>query len=303
MSRRIARIMMGVPLGLGLCLLWSTMGWAQLTATGTINGNVTDATGSVVPSATVTLTNEATAAQTSTTSNADGSYIFPGLQVANYGITVTKQGFETSHVTGIALHPSVVTTINVTLKVGQTVTEVTVSATLATVQTQTSEVSNEVAAAQVETLPLNGRNYQSLSALMPGVTNLAPGVSEGPGGFLTSNTMSINGMGASGTLYSLDGLWNMNTGNMTQTTITPNPDTIQEVRVLQNNYSVQYGLLQSSVVLLATKSGTDKFHGSAFEYLRNTSLDARNFSAPKYLCSTRTFLVTRSADRYTFLAT
>ncbi|HMD87185.1 MAG TPA: carboxypeptidase regulatory-like domain-containing protein [Terriglobia bacterium] len=272
--------MVTVPLGLGLCLLWATMGWAQLTATGTINGNVIDATGSVVPGATVTLTNEATGSHTSTTSNADGSYIFPGLEVANYGITVAKQGFETSNVTGIALHPSVVTTINITLKVGQTVTEVTVSATLAAVQTQTSEVSNQVAGVAVETLPLNGRNYQSLSALMPGVTNLAPGVSEGPGGFLTSNTMSINGMGASGTLYSLDGLWNMNTGNMTQTTITPNPDTIQEVRVLQNNYSVQYGLLQSSVVLLATKSGTDHFHGSAFEYLRNTSLDARNFFSP-----------------------
>lgn len=114
------------------------MGWAQLTATGTINGNVSDATGALVPNATVTLTNEATGAHTTTTSNADGSYIFPGLEIANYGITVAKQGFETSNVTGIALHPSIVTTINVILKVGETVTEVTVSATLATVQTQTS---------------------------------------------------------------------------------------------------------------------------------------------------------------------
>ena len=98
-----------------------------------------------MPSATVTLNNEATGSHIATTSNADGSYIFPGLQVANYGITVTKVGFETSNVTGIALHPSVVTTINVVLKVGQQVTEVTVSATLAQVQTQTSEVSNQVA--------------------------------------------------------------------------------------------------------------------------------------------------------------
>ncbi len=265
---------------LAFCLAFAVPGWAQLTSTGTINGTVTDATGAAVPSATVTLNNEATGSHISTTSNADGSYIFPGLEVANYGITVTKVGFETSNVTAIALHPSVVTTINVVLKVGQQVTEVTVSATLAQVQTQTSEVSSQVSSDAVSTLPLNGRNYQSLSALMPGVTNLSPGVSEGPGGFLTSNTMSINGMGQSGTLYTVDGLWDMNTGNMTQTTITPNPDTIEEVRVLQNNYSVQYGLLQSSVVVLATKSGTDKFHGSAFEYLRNTSLDARNFFSP-----------------------
>ena len=89
--------------------------------------------------------------------------------------------------------------------------------------------------------------------------------------------MSVNGMGTGGTLYTVDGMWDMNTGNMTQTTITPNPDTIQEVRVLQNNFSVQYGLLQSSVVLLATKSGTNQFHGTAFEYFRNTDLNARNF--------------------------
>ncbi len=253
------------------------MGWAQLTSTATINGTLTDSTGALVPNAAVTAINETTGAHLETASNADGSYVFPGLEVAVYTISVTKEGFETSKVTGIALHPSVVTTINVILKVGQVVSQVTVSATLAQVQTSTSEVSHDVAGPTVATLPLNGRNYQSLSALMPGVTNLSPGVSEGPGGFLTSNTMSVNGMGTNGTLYTVDGLWDMNTGNMTQTTITPNPDTIQEVRVLQNNFSVQYGLLQSSVILLATKSGTDQFHGTAFEYLRNTDLNARNF--------------------------
>jgi hypothetical protein len=107
-----------------------------------------------------------------------------------------------------------------------------------------------------------------------------PGTALNEGGFLTSNAMSINGMGQSGTFYTLDGIWNMNTGNMTQTTITPNPDTIQEVRVLQNNYSVQYSLMGSNVVLLQTKSGGEQFHGTAFEYLRNDDLDARNFFAP-----------------------
>jgi hypothetical protein len=92
--------------------------------------------------------------------------------------------------------------------------------------------------------------------------------------------MSINGMGLSGTMYYLDGIWNMNTGNMTQTTVTPNPDTIQEVRVLQNNYGVQYSLMGSNVVLLETKSGTSTFHGSAYEYFRNDALDARNFFSP-----------------------
>ena len=153
----------------------------------------------------------------------------------------------------------------------------TVQATNEGIETSTPELSNQVSQEQAATLPINGRNYQSLSALMPGVTNTSAGKSQGQGGFLTSNTMSVNGMSTSGTMYYLDGIWNMNTGNMTQTTITPNPDTIQEIRVLQNNYSVQYNLNGANVVLLQTKSGTSAFHGNAFEYLRNTDLNARNY--------------------------
>ena len=114
------------------------MGWAQLASVGTINGTVTDATGALVPGANVTAINEATGAHSDTVSNADGSYVLPGLTIGSYTISVTKEGFETSKVTGIALHPSVVTTINVVLTVGQVVSEVTVSATLAQVQTSTS---------------------------------------------------------------------------------------------------------------------------------------------------------------------
>ena len=95
--------------------------------------------------------------------------------------------------------------------------------------------------------------------------------------------MSINGMGASGTLYELDGVWNMNTGNMTQTTVLPNPDSISEVRTLQNNISPKYTLLGASIVLVATRSGTKDFHGALWEYFRNDALDARNFFSPTVL--------------------
>ena len=159
--------------------------------------------------------------------------------------------------------------------------QVSVVASAAQVQTTTGEVANEVSGTQAATLPLNGRNYQSLpAALMPGVTNLSPDTALGQGGFLTSSVMSVNGMGLSGTQFYLDGIWNMNSGDMDQTTITPNPDTIEEVRVLQNNYSVQYTLTGANTVLLETKSGTSTFHGSAFEYLRNDALNARNFFSP-----------------------
>lgn len=253
------------------------MSWGQLTTTATVSGVVRDASGAVVPGATVTITNESTHVSAATSTNSDGSFVMSGLTAGSYAVTVVKKGFQTYTETGIALHPAQVATVSPVVKVGLVTTQVQVTANAAQVQTATPEVSSEVSGHQAATLPLNGRNYQSLSALMPGVTNLNPDTAQNQGGFLTSNVMSINGQGQSGTMYYLDGIWNMNTGNMTQTTITPNPDTIQEVRVLQNNYGVQYSLMGANVVLLATKSGTDTFHGTAFEYLRNDAFDARNF--------------------------
>ena len=261
-------------------LLASPGSWAQVTTAGTITGTVVDASGAVVPQATVTITNQSTNAQSKTSTNADGGFVVAGLTPGTYGLKVGKEGFVTFAESGIVLHPTQVITVNPTMKVGQVTTEVSVVASAVQVQTATPELSNQVSQQQVENLPLNGRNYQSLSALMPGVTNLNPDTALNQGGFLTSNAMSINGMGQSGTMYYLDGIWNMNTGNMTQTTITPNPDTVQEVRVLQNNYGAEYSLMGANVVVLQTKSGTDHFHGSLFEYLRNNAFDARNFFAP-----------------------
>jgi hypothetical protein len=266
-----------VPASLAAIILGASLSLAQLSTTGTISGTVRDASGAVVPGASIVIVNEGTKVQRKTQSNSDGSFAVPGLTIGTYGVSVTKQGFETFTESGIILHPAQVATVNATMRVGQVTTQVQVTASAAQVQTSTPEVSSEVSEHQVVTLPLNGRNYQSLSALMPGVTNLNPDTALNQGGFLTSNVMSINGQGQSGTMYYLDGIWDMNTGNMTQTTVTPNPDTIQEVRVLQNNYGVQYSLMGANVVLLQTKSGTDTFHGGAFEYLRNDALDARNF--------------------------
>ncbi len=254
--------------------------WSQISTSASITGTVRDVSGAVVPGATVTVINQGTAVSLTTTTDSRGSFVMPDLSVGTYTVRVSKHGFQTYSVSGVILHPTEVTTVEATMKVGAITTHVNVIATATQVQTATAGITNEVSGKQVFTLPLNGRNYQSLSALIPGVTNLSPDRALNQGGFLTSNVMSINGMGQAGTMYYLDGIWNMNTGNMTQTTITPNPDTIQEVRTLQNNYSAQYSLMGSNVVVLQTKSGTDQFHGTAFEYLRNTGLNARNFFAP-----------------------
>jgi hypothetical protein len=270
----------------GTLLLLGAFGcvcYAQLTTTATISGKVTDSSGAVVPQATVAVINQGTGAELTTHTNSDGTFVVPALGVGSYTVTVAKHGFQTYREAGLVLHPAMVATVNAVLKIGQVSTQIQVTATAARVQTSTPEVSSEVSERQVVTLPINGRNYQSLSALMPGVTNLAPDTALNQGGFLTSNVMSVNGMGESGTMYYVDGIWDMNTGNMTQTTITPAPDTIQEVRVLQNNFGVQYGLNSANAVIVETKSGTDRFHGTAFEYFRNNALDARNFFSPTVL--------------------
>lgn len=273
-SRLVLLILTAVALG-------ATPGWCQLATTGTLTGTVTDSSGGVVPNAKVTITDQNTHTQSTTTTNSRGSFAMPGLSVGTYTVMVSKLGFKTYAVTGIALHPAQVVTVNATMRVGAVTTRVQVTAAAAEVQISSPVLSNHVSAQTVSTLPLNGRNYQSLAALMPGVTNTSPDTALNQGGFLTSNVMSVNGMGINGTQYYLDGIWDENTGNMTQTTITPNPNTIQEVRVLANNFGVQYSLNGANTVILETKSGTSSFHGSAFEYLRNNALDARNFFSPK----------------------
>ena len=280
----VARGVIGTRLIFALIAICCSIGMAfGQSTTATLNGTVTDSAGALIVDAQVVITNQATNQSLTTTTHNDGSFSMPGLDSGTYQITVTKTGFSSLTQKDIFLGPTVVRTVNTTLTIGQVSQQVTVEAAADQVQTSNGEVSNSVGQLQVETLPLNGRNYQSLSALMPGVLNMGQGVAQNQGGFATNNLMSINGMGGSGTLYELDGVWNMNTGNMTQTTILPNPDSIQEVRTLQNNISPKYTLLGASVVLVQTRSGSHDFHGALWEYFRNNDLNTRNFFSPSVL--------------------
>jgi len=263
---------------LGVVLLAPRCG-AQETSMATITGTVTDASGAVVPEASIDILNQNTGVKITTKSNAAGEFVVPELPIAVYTVTVTKQGFNTYSQTGIELHPGTMATVNPTLQPGSVVSTVSVKATATVVQTSTPEVASEISSAEVYTLPLNGRNFQTLGALMPGVINMAPDSALGQGNFQGTVAMSINGMGNAGSVYYLDGAFDMNGATAT---IQPNPDTLQEVRVLANNYGVQYNLQGSSTVIMETKSGTDQFHLTAFDYVRNTDFNARNafFSSP-----------------------
>ncbi|MBV9081386.1 MAG: carboxypeptidase regulatory-like domain-containing protein, partial [Acidobacteriaceae bacterium] len=255
-------------------------GNAQLMTTGTINGTITDRSGAVVPGADVTITNIATGAVIRTVSNSGGSFSQAGLAVGSYDLTAGRPGFALFKEADIYVGPASVDTVSIVLEPSTVTTTVSVEASAAQVQTATSELSSTVSAQEAEALPLNGRNYQGLGSLMPGVINTSPIASMGTGGFNTSNALNVNGGGSSGSFYTLDGIWNENTGNETQTTIMPNPDEIQEIKVLQSNYDSQYTLMGASVVIVQTKSGTSTFHGGGWEFLRNTDFDARNFFSP-----------------------
>jgi Carboxypeptidase regulatory-like domain/TonB-dependent Receptor Plug Domain len=254
---------------------------AQFTNTGTIDGTIYDQSGAFVAGVNVTITNAETGTATHNGSNSSGRFSQVGLPPGNYEVTVSSPGFGTLKETGIHLDPAGTYTVNVTLKPGATTSTVTVTGSAAQVETTTSEISNTVSGEEVETLPLNGRNFQQLGSLMPGVINTSPASALLTGGFITSNYLNVNGGGAKGSLYTIDGIWNENTGNMTQTTIMPNPDEIAEVKVLQNNFSAQYSLMGASVVTVQTKSGTGTYHGVAWEFLRNTALNATNYFAKK----------------------
>lgn len=279
-NRKIFLHLTWISVAVAVLILMSPFSWAQVSTTATVNGTVTDPAGAAVPGARVAITNIGTKAVTESLSNNTGRFTLTGLPVGTYVITVSKPGFSSFSETGIYLGPSVVRSVNVALKLASQATRMTVAASAVQVQTSSSEISSHVAEEQVKTLPMNGRNYGALAALMPGVVNLNVGQTLGTGGYTTSNAMSINGAGLNGTLYVVDGMWSSSTPTMQQTTIIPNPDEIQEVRVLQNNYNPEYSLMGANVVLVETKSGTQAFHGDAWEYFRNDAFDSRNFFSP-----------------------
>ena len=239
---------------IGFCtqIIFSPRAFAQ-TMAGTINGSVHDESGAIVPDAGVTVTNLGTAVKNVARSNEAGDFTLAGLNVGSYSVTVSKQGFKSFQVPNSFLGAAQTLTVNAVLSVGTVTSDVTVTGEAVQIQTSSSETSSVVDEEQVADLPLNGRNYQGLASLMPGVVNVNAGSELGTGGRQTRNSMATNGMGTAGTLYLLDGVWDENTGNMAQTTIQPNPDQIEEVRVYQNNFSPKDSLLGASVVMVTDR--------------------------------------------------
>ena len=244
--------------------------------TGTIHGRVLDPAGASVPSASVEVNNVGTGLVQTATTNQEGLYLVPSLPVGSYEVSVSAQGFRGFVQSGITLQVAQNARVDITLELGEVVETVEVNAEAISVDTQGTTVGATMDNARVQNLPLNGRNVLQLATLLPGVGRAVLPLQNfsGRGGAMFSvsgsreneNEVLLDGASFTG------GMWNRSQN-------LPSPDTMQEFRVLTNTYSAEYGRSSGGIFLAITKSGTNEFHGSAWEFFRNDKLNARNFFA------------------------
>src|SRR5438270_3758736 len=277
---------MKVRMMLAFIVLTSATLFAQ-TFRGTILGTVTDPSGAVVSGAKVTAKNMATGLERTTQTSADGSYSIPELPLGTYTVTVTQSGFQTAVTTGVAVDVATERRVDVQLKTGQVSETVEVSGeALPQVETTTDTLGGTFTASTVKDLPVNGRDYQKLIYLTPGISGSPDQITDSPGSF---GVFSMNGARGRSNNFLLDGT-DMNDGYRndpaineagvfgTPATILP-IDSVAELRVI-SNFEAEYGRNAGAVVNIVTKSGTNQLHGSLIEYFRNSALDARNFFNP-----------------------
>ena len=254
---------------------------------GKITGVVKDQSGAVIPGAGVVVTNTQTGAKLSATTDEEGAFTFPVLAVGEYQVDVTIDGFQPYRKKGLAIDINSALVLDVTLQLTEQSQSVVVTEGAAQVETTDTQLGQVLGSKKVTEIPLNGRSYTDLFATQVGVTPLTTsgaGNSTSGGGFGTvpvagaSNTgqFSINGQREDANGFSLNGA-NVQEGIGQQAGIIPNLDSIEEFRILTSNTDAEYGNYSGGLINVVTKSGGNVFHGSGFEFLRNTDLDAKNY--------------------------
>ncbi len=260
-----------------LCLGQTRIAFPQV-ITGDIVGTVRDASGAVIPGAKVVLTQTNTGAERTATTDAAGDYFFNSLKPTVYSLTVSKQGFKTSTVRNIDLLVSQRPRVDVVLQVGPVSQKVTVSAKgVQLLETQTSGAGQVVTSHMLTQLPLANRDFLDEAALVPTVT-LSSQSNYRVAGFWTGNSgldISVAGMREQNVSFLLDGIETRN-GRWGSENILPSVDALQEFKVDTSAYSAEYGR-SSAVVINTLKAGGNLFHGDAYEFVQNSSLDANNF--------------------------
>ncbi len=264
-------------------LLCAVVAVSAQTFRGTILGNVTDASGAVLPGATVSARNVATSIERKTLTTTDGSYNIPELPIGTYEVTVTQSGFQT-WITRVDVSVASERRVDAQLKPGTVNERLEVSGeSLPQVETTSDTLGQTYITSEIKDLPINGRDYQKLIYLTPGISGSPDQITDSPGSF---GIFSMNGARGRANNFLLDGT-DMNDGYRndpaineagvfgTPATILP-VDAVAELRVL-SNFEPEYGRNAGAVINIVTKSGTNQLHGSAIEYFRNNALDARNY--------------------------
>ena len=280
---RIRKTAFAVCLTAMLLLLLGTNAAAQ-TFRGTILGTVTDSSGAAIAGAAVAVKNVNTGLSRTVTTSEDGTYSVPELPIGTYAVTIEKTGFKQGLVTGIQVEVSSERRADVTLQPGEVSQTIEVTGDQLPQVESTSNVLGGIVESRVVTnLPVNGRDYQKLINLVPGVTSSPDQITDSPGSY---GVFSVNGARGRSNNFLLDGT-DMNDGYRndpaineagvfgTPATILP-LEAIAELRVLSNS-EAEYGRSAGGVIIIVTKSGTNSLHGSGFDFFRNNALDARNF--------------------------
>lgn len=250
----------------------------------TLSGTVTDQSGSVIPNAQISIKNVATGVTRTITANTAGFYTAPNLEPGNYEITISMEGFSTQARTGINLTVGAQVTLDIRMQVGQVTQTIEVTGEAPVLQLASSSLSAVVSSITVRELPLNGRSWTDLAALQSGVSSLVTqpsytaGGQRGNRGF--GSQITVAGARPTQNNYRLDGISINDYANTAPGSVLGSNlgvDAIQEFSVLTGSFSAEYGRSSGGVVNAITRSGTNQFHGSAYEFLRNSALDARNF--------------------------
>jgi hypothetical protein len=277
-------------IGRAVCLLGvlsASLAWASVG--GRISGTVKDPSGNLIVNATVTVRETGTGLLYTAHSDKSGYYIFPVLPVGHYVLDVEASGFGKYERKDIILDTNAALTLNAPLEIGSVSQNVTVSDNTLHVETVSTQMGQVINGRQMTAVPLNGRSYTDLLSLQPGVapasaitsttiqdvgaTVLNPSGTENPG------NLSVNGQRETANYFSVNGSdveEDVNAG----TAVIPNLDAIAEFRIVTSNFDAEYGEYSGGLISVITKSGTNALHGSAFEFLRNTALDARDYFSP-----------------------
>ena len=256
--------------------------WASIT--GSISGVVTDKSGAVLSGASVIATDTLTGVQTTVKTDAKGFYNLPTLAVGTYDLEIRQAGFKTYRQTRIVIDANSAIRVDAILQVGAISEKVEVTTDAAQVETQSTQMGEVIEGSKMTSVPLNGRNYIDLLALQPGVSpykndDTTSGVGVDPttlSGDQTNGTQSVNGgrLGSNG--FMVNGA-DAQEGVHNGAAILPNLDAISEFRIITNNFDAEYGNFSGGQVNVVTKSGTNRFHGDLFDFLRNTDFDAANY--------------------------